>query len=107
MMEKKFNTLRIISVVFKVIAWVVAVFTIIGFIGMLVGGAALSQFSNRYGANYFPLGAFGGIAMAFYILILGAVWFISLLAGAELIMVILAIEENTRTEPPKPKRPEE
>ena len=97
-MDKKFNTLRIISVVFKVIAWVVAVFTIIGFFAMLVGGAALSQLGHRYGADYFPFGAFGGVAMAFYILVLGAVWFISLLAGAELIMVILAIEENTRTE---------
>jgi hypothetical protein len=97
-MEKKFNTLRIISTIFKVIAWVVAVFTIIGFFAMLIGGAALSQFSHRYGANYFPFGAFGGVAMAFYILILGAIWFISLLAGAELIMVIIAIEENTRAQ---------
>ncbi|KPJ74274.1 hypothetical protein AMJ52_01185 [candidate division TA06 bacterium DG_78] len=95
-MEKKFNILRIISVIFKVIAWVVAVFTVIGFFAMLVGGAALSQFTHRYGADYFPFGAFGGVAIAFYILILGAIWFISLLAGAELIMVILAIEENTR-----------
>jgi hypothetical protein len=101
MMEKKFNTLRIISVVFKVIAWVVAVFTIIGFLGMLVGGAALSQFSNRYGAQYFPFGAFGGVAMAFYILLIGAIWFISLLAGAELIMIVLAIEENTRAQKSK------
>jgi hypothetical protein len=98
MMEKKFNTLRTISIVFKIIAWVVAVFTIIGFFGMLIGGAALSQLSQRYGTHYFPFGAFGGIAMAFYILILGAIWFISLLAGAELIMVILAIEENTRSQ---------
>jgi hypothetical protein len=34
--------------------------------------------------------------MAFYILIIGTLWFISLLAGAEIILVILGIEENTR-----------
>ena len=32
-----------------------------------------------------------------YVLIVGAIGFISFLAGAEMIMVILAIEENTRT----------
>ncbi|GAI87548.1 unnamed protein product, partial [marine sediment metagenome] len=44
---------------------------------------------------------YGGIAMAFYILFLGAIWFISLLAGAEMILVILAIEENTRALKPQ------
>ena len=94
-MEQKFKALRMISVILKVFAWIVAVLTIIGFLVMLVGGAALSQFSSRYGAPGI-WGPLGGVAMAFYILILGFIWFISLLAGAELIMVWLAIEENTR-----------
>jgi len=99
-MEKKFAALRTIAVILKVIAWIVAVFTVIGFFGMLVGGAALSQLGSRYGqGSMMPFGIMGGVAMAFYILIIGIIWFISLLAGAELIMVILAIEENTR--PPK------
>ena len=101
-MEKKFAALRTIAVILKVIAWIVAVFTVIGFFGMLVGGAALSQIGSRYGYGQgpmMPFGIMGGVAMAFYILIIGIIWFISLLAGAELIMVILAIEENTR--PPK------
>jgi amino acid permease len=101
-MEKKFKTLRTISVIFKVIAWIVAVLTIIGFFAMLIGGAALSQIGSRYGAPGGMLGPLSGIAMAFYILILGAIWFISLLAGAEVILVILAIEENTRTLVQKP-----
>ncbi len=95
-MEIKFKTLRIISVVFKIIAWIVAAFTIIGFLVMLIGGAALSQFGGRYGApNVF--GPLWGVGMAFYILLLGGIWFVSLLAGAELILVILSIEENTRS----------
>ena len=49
-MEKKFKALRTISVIFKILAWIVAVLTIIGFLVMLVGGAALSQISGRYGA---------------------------------------------------------
>lgn len=95
-METKFKTLRTISVILKVIAWVVAALTIILFLVMLVGGAALSQLGGRYGAPG-VLGPLWGVGMAFYILIIGAIWFISLLAGAELILVILAIEENTRT----------
>lgn len=94
-MEKKFTALRTISVILKIIAWIVAALTIIGFLVMLVGGAALSQFGSRYGAPS-VLGPLGGIAVAFYILIIGAIWFISLLAWAEIILVFLAIEENTR-----------
>jgi hypothetical protein len=94
-MQPKFKALRTISVIFKILAWVVAVFTIIGFFVMLVGGAALSQLGGRYGAPGL-LGPLGGVAMAFYILIIGALWFISLLAAADLILVILTIEENTR-----------
>jgi hypothetical protein len=97
-MEKKFKALRTISVIFKIIAWLIAAFTVIGFFGMLIGGAALSQFGSKYGGSYGPamMGPMWGIFMAFYVLIVGAISFISFLAGAELIMVILAIEENTR-----------
>ncbi len=94
-MEPKFKALRTISIILKVIAWIVAAFTIIGFLVMLIGGAALSHYGNRYGAPGI-LGPLGGVAVAFYILIIGAIWFISLLAGADLILVILTIEENTR-----------
>lgn len=99
-MEKKFTALRIVSVIFKILAWIVAVLTIIGFIVMLVGGAAISSMMGRgYGAygGMGALGTFGGIGMAFFILIYGALIFVSFLAAAEMILVILAIEENTRS----------
>ena len=99
-MENKFKALRTISIILKVIAWIVAALTIIGFLVMLVGGAALSQYGSRYGAPGI-LGPLGGVAAAFYILIIGAIWFISLLAGADLILVILTIEENTRALKPQ------
>ncbi|MGQ9665269.1 MAG: hypothetical protein ACUVQ3_06310 [bacterium] len=104
-MEKKFKALRIVSVIFKILAWIVAVLTIIGFIGMLVSGVALSSMMGRgYGAygGMGALGAFGGVGMAFFILINGALIFVSLLAAADMILVILAIEENTRSlKPPQ------
>lgn len=107
-MEKKFTALRIVSVIFKVLAWIVAVFTIIGFVVMLVGGAAMSSMMGRGYGGYGgygglgTLGAFGGVGLAFGILIYGAFVFVSLLAAAEMILVILAIEENTRAlKPPQ------
>jgi hypothetical protein len=93
--EKKFKTLRTVSVILKVIAWAIAALTAIGFIALLVGGAALAQFGSRYGGMG-AFGPFGAVGIAFYVLIIGLIWFVSILAGAELIMVILAIEENTR-----------
>ena len=99
-MEKKFKALRTISVIFKIIAWIVAALTVVGFLVMLVGGAALSQYGSRYGAPSM-MGSMWGVFMAFYILIVGAISFISFLAGAELILVWLAIEENTRGLKPK------
>lgn len=106
-MEKKFTALRIVSVIFKILAWIVAVLTIIGFVVMLVGGAAMSSMMGRgYGGYGYggmgALGAFGGVGLAFGILIYGALVFVSLLAAAEMILVILAIEENTRAlKPPQ------
>ncbi|OGC39200.1 hypothetical protein A2Y85_00280 [candidate division WOR-3 bacterium RBG_13_43_14] len=100
-MEKKFTALRTISVIFKVIAWIIAAFTIIGFFGMLVGGAALSQLGRQYGSQFNMMGPMWGVLMAFYLLIVGAISFISFLAGAEMIMVFLAIEENTRAVRPQ------
>ncbi len=97
-MERKFTALRVISVIFKILAWIVAVFTVIGFIVMLIGGAALSGLGRGYGGygGMGALGALGGVGMAFGILIYGAFVFVSLLAAADMILVILAIEENTR-----------
>lgn len=94
-MEKKFRTLRTISIILKIIAWAIAALTVIGFIAILVGGAALAQFGGRYG-GVGALGPFGAVGVAFYVLLIGIIWFISILAGAEMILVILAIEENTR-----------
>ena len=98
-MEQKFKALRTISVIFKIIAWIIAVFTIIGFFGMIIGGTALSSYGSRYGAPYI-MGPMWGIVMAFYVLVVGAISFISFLAAADLILVVLAIEENTRAPAP-------
>jgi len=100
-MEKKFTALRIIAVILKVLAWIDAALTVIGFLVCLVAGAALPRFGGPYG-NYGTYGMFGGIGMAFGVLIFGALYFIGLLAWSDLIYVFLAIEENTRAQKPPP-----
>lgn len=95
-MEKKFTALRIIAVVLKVLAWIDAALTVIGFLVFLVAGAALPRFAGPYGSSYGAYGAMGGIAMAFTVLILGAFYFICFLAWSDMIYVFLSIEENTR-----------
>jgi hypothetical protein len=105
-MDKKFTALRIIAVVLKVLAWIDAALTVILFLVCLVAGAALPRFAGPYGGSYGAYGAMGGVVMAFTVLILGALYFIGLLAWSDMIYVFLSIEENTRAlKPPAASQP--
>ncbi len=88
-MEQKFNSLRIISKIFKVIAWIVAVFAVIGFFTMIAIGSASRGMAG-------PFAALGGVGGAFITLLYGSIMFIFIYTWAEVIMVLLAIEESTR-----------
>ena len=91
LMERRFHTLRVISTILKILAWIIAIFTVIGFIAII---ASLRFLPGQYGAG-------AGILPAFLSLILGAVVFVGIYAGAEIIRVLLAIEENTRMKQPE------
>ena len=99
-MEKKFTALRIITVIIKVLAWIIAGLTVLGFLGSIIMGATMGTMLNRFTpspyGNYPGMGALGGVFMAFGILLYGGFMFVCLLAWADLIMVVLAVEENTR-----------
>lgn len=101
-MEKKFTALRVVSVILKVLAWITAGLTVIGFLGFLVLGATMGSVMRN--TPYGGYGQFGsgmfGVIMAFSILFYGAFMFIGLLAWSDMIMVLLAIEENTRITKP-------
>lgn len=85
-MEKRFHALRTISMILKVMAWIVAIFTVIGFIFTLAGVTFLPG----------PYGSGAGFVFGIGVLIYGAIIFIWVYALAEIILVLLAIEENTR-----------
>jgi len=78
---KKFPVLHTIASLFKILAWVVGIAAVIMCIFSFVGRADL-------------LG--GGIVTGLMILIGGAIYALILYAFAEGILVVLAIEENTR-----------
>lgn len=98
-MEKKFKVLRIVAFVWKVVAWVILVFSVLGGCGALVAtlmaGNQLARQSAALGLGTLG-GAVGGVVMALGAILLGVFYFISLYAVAEMIDVVLALEENTR-----------
>jgi hypothetical protein len=97
-MEKKYRILRIVATIWKVLAWIVLVISVLGgcasiAFGVLAGGAGSS--SNNTLA---PLlgGAIGGAISGLIAIFIGVLYFVSLYAFAELVDVMLALEENTR-----------
>ncbi len=97
-MVKKFRVLRIVAVIWKVIAWIVLVASILGgcgtlVLGLMAGGAGASS-NNALGAMLG--GALGGAVTGLIAILFGILYFIFLYAFAELVDVMLALEENTR-----------
>ena len=94
-MQKKYKVLRIVATIWKVLAWIVLVVSVLGGCGTLalgVMGGAASRATN------FGLGGglIGGLFAALIAIFLGVLYFVSLYAFAELVDVMLALEENTR-----------
>ena len=81
-METRFLALRTIAVIFKILAWFGGVITIILFFTTVAG---ISDFS-----------AGGALLSGLLVLLIGGFYVLMLYAWAEGILVILAIEENTR-----------
>ncbi len=79
---KKFPALHTISSIFKVLAWIFGILAVIGSVLTMIG---VSEYSVG-----------GGFGTGLLILLLGAFYTIMLYALSEGIIVILAIEENTR-----------
>jgi len=87
-MEKRFPALRTIASILKVFAWISAIGSVIGFFITVSGGSRLSP----------GFGIFGGLLFLLY----GGLMMLIFYAWSEGILVILAIEENTRKHTEKP-----
>jgi len=94
--DKRFPALHVISGLFKIMAWLVALADIIGIVFILIGKTPfefVNQAASKFSFNASP------IFLAVSAFVLGAFYFLILYALAEGILVMLAIEENTRKAP--------
>jgi hypothetical protein len=82
---KHFPALHTISAIFRILAWIVGLLTLVIVVLMLLGKFQVSQ-----------IGALGKYGAAGITLLAGGLYTLILHAFGELIMVALAIEENTR-----------
>jgi hypothetical protein len=87
-METKYGALRTISVIYKILGILVLAGTVLAFLASLLGASSLNY---GYGFNL------GGIFGALLVLIPGLILAVSLYAFANLIDLLLATEENTRS----------
>jgi len=97
--EKKYKILRIVAFVWKIVAWVILVISVLGgcasLVMTLMAGNQLSRQTSALGLGMLG-GTVGGITIAVVAILVGLFYFISLYAVAEMIDVALALEENTR-----------
>jgi len=92
-MEKKYKFLYTAATMFKVIGWIVLV---VGVIGSIVMGVAMGAMGSQIPGVDLP--AFGGLG-AFYAIggiIYAVVGWISLLAFAQILYLLIDLEQNTR-----------
>ncbi len=92
--QKKYKALRVIAVVYKVLAFLVG--SLCGLAALVALFAGLSASSRRELFDVSPVLALGGIAGAFIYALIGTFWFVTFYSAAEWILVFLDIEENTR-----------
>lgn len=115
-LERRWNALRTLSTVLRVLAWIVAAIGVITVIVTFCGGLAALN-TPRYGSSSYNPGpailisSAGGIFFGILELIYFGIAFVYLLGAAELIMLFIALEENTRltalrlSVPPQPYYP--
>ncbi|RJQ53175.1 MAG: hypothetical protein C4521_07850 [Actinobacteria bacterium] len=99
-MEHRYRALRIIAWLYKILGIIIAIVTIIASMGIcvsgIIGGAASTDSSLGLPSDFSSAGPLAGIFLGFGALIYGALIALGLYGFGELIMVMLAIEENTR-----------
>jgi hypothetical protein len=96
-MERRYGVLRIIATLYKGLGVLVGIGTVLGAVGFCVlgamGSAALGAFRNAQGT---PGGLLGGLFGGVIVLIVGAIYTLTLYALGDGISLLLALEENTR-----------
>ena len=104
-MEKRYQALRVIGTVYKVLGGIVGVLTIVLVIGIcltrVLGGAAMDSIGREFGTHTSFTGMLGGVFGGIIVMGIGAIIYgggmaITLYAAGEGVYLLLAMEENTR-----------
>ena len=101
-MAKRFRALRLLALLYQILAWM----ALVGGVLVAIFAVILGVVSGRAGGPSpmvadFPLlnravGLAAGIVVAFIIVLAGIIYFVLLYAMSEVIRLGLAIEQNTR-----------
>lgn len=100
--ETRYRALRFIGTIYKLFGIIVLVVTALAVlaacVGILVGGAAFRASAAQSGVPFLGGGGIvGGIIVAFFGLLYGGAVGVTLFAAGDLVSLLLALEENTRT----------
>ena len=93
-MKKRFQVLRIIATIFRVLGIVIAAVALVAALITLIMSMAGGQAWGLVGLDA-NTGFFGGLIAAFLIILLGALYALIMYGYGELIFLLLALEENT------------
>ena len=93
MVEKKFGALRFVSGLFKVLAWIELIGSIIGAVIVIIMG--IMGTSNSL-SGITALGLLGSLGAGIGLIIGGLIMFVVLKAVSEIYQIIVAIEYSTR-----------
>lgn len=95
-METKYRVLRIVATIWKVLAWIVLVLSVLGGCGTLALGVIGSAAARSNDALGLGGGLLGGAITAAVAIFFGVLYFLFLYAFSELVDVLIALEANTR-----------
>lgn len=96
-MQRRYGVLRLIGTIFKILGILVGLATLIGAIGFCALGAMGSSALNQLNQSQFQApGLIGSVASGIAVLIVGAIYTLTLYAIGDGISLLLALEENTR-----------
>jgi hypothetical protein len=102
-MEKRYQALRVLARIYQIIGIIIGIITVVaiiaGCVGVAIGGAGLSRLSREFGLQW-PGAMMGGTVAGLVGLVLGLLYggiaALTMYAIGEGILVLLAMEENTR-----------
>ncbi|MEI7988286.1 MAG: hypothetical protein WCI88_04540 [Chloroflexota bacterium] len=105
-MKRKYGALRTISTIYKILAGLAAIITVLLIIGSCLSSFFGGMFANQLlesfgrggggGGGFNAAGLIFGAIISFIVLLYGGVITVSLYAMGEMVDLLIALEENTR-----------